>query len=84
VAGGVLVLGGKQIYDEHASRAERLFYDMFMFHWPDLWRAAFHTDSDIVRWPARERLKTDLIEIRAEAERLRAARRDRPPEDPSR
>jgi hydroxylamine dehydrogenase len=75
VSDGGLVLGGKQIYDEHASRAERLFYDMFMFDWPALWRACYHTDPNLVRWTARERLKTDLIEIRAEAERLRAAKR---------
>jgi hypothetical protein len=72
---GGLALGARQIYDDASSRAERLFYDMFMFDWPALWRAAYHTDPNLVRWTARERLKSDLIEIRAEAERLRAARR---------
>ncbi len=74
VGDGKLALGGKQIYDENSSRAERLFYDMFMFDWPALWRACYHTDPNLVRWTARERLKTDLIEIRAEATRLRAAK----------
>ena len=74
VSDGGLVLGGKQIYDEGSSRAERLFYDMFMFDWPALWRACYHTDPDVVRWTLRERLKTDLVEIRAEAERLRGAK----------
>lgn len=69
---GKLVLGGKQIYDEDMSRAERLFYDMFMFDWPQLWRGAYHTDPNLIRWTWREKLKTDLVEIRAEAARLRA------------
>ncbi|MCC7139945.1 MAG: hypothetical protein IT460_16100 [Planctomycetes bacterium] len=73
VAGGALVLGGKQIFDETSSRAERLFYELWMFDFPGLWRAAYHTDPDLVRWTARERLKTHLIELRAEAARLRAA-----------
>lgn len=70
---GGLVLGGRQIYDEGSSRAERLFYDLFMFEFPGLWKAAYHTDPDLVRWTARERMKTSLIELRAEAARLRAA-----------
>ncbi len=74
VSGGALVLGGKQIYDEGSSRAERLFYDMFMFEFPGLWRAAYHTDPNLIRWTEREKLKSSLIELRAEAERLRAAK----------
>lgn len=80
VSGGKLALGGKQIYDEGSSRAERLFYDMFMFQFPGLWRAAYHTDPNLVRWTEREKLKTSLIELRAEAERLRAAKATAPPE----
>ncbi len=72
VAGGALALGAKQIYDENSSRAERLFYDMFMFEFPNLWRAAYHTDPNLIRWTVRERLKSALIEIRSEAERLRS------------
>jgi len=74
VSGGKLVLGGKQIYDEGSSRAERLFYDMFMFQFPGLWRAAYHTDPNLIRWTEREKLKSSLIELRAEADRLRAAK----------
>ncbi len=74
VSDGGLVLGGKQIYDERSSRAERLFYDMFMFEFPGLWKAAYHTDPNLIRWTEREKLKSSLIELRAEAERLRTAK----------
>jgi hypothetical protein len=72
---GALVLGARQIYDEDSSRAERLFYDMFMFDWPALWRAAYHTDPNLLRWTRREKLKSDLVEIRQEALRLREGRK---------
>jgi len=86
LSGGVLDLGPNQLFDREMSMPERIFYRMYMFTFAGGWRRAYHNTPQLVTWHESEMLKADLIELRAEASRVRALVRagvitPRPPSD---
>ncbi len=71
--GHALVLGGQMLY-ENQSNAERIFFDMAKFAHAITFKAAYHQAADHMHWLGNARLKADLVELEAEARRLRAGK----------
>ncbi len=74
-SGSVLELGPNQLFDREMSMPERIFYRMYMFTYSAAWRRAYHNTPLLVTWHENEMLKNDLIELRAEASRVRVLAR---------
>ncbi len=68
-----LVLGGPQLY-ENQSDAERIFFDLMKFAHSITFKSAYHQAADHTHWLGMARLKADIVELEAEARRLRKAR----------
>jgi hypothetical protein len=72
-AGHALVLGGQMLYEGH-SNAERIFFDLAKFAHAITFKAAYHQAADHTHWLGIARLKASVVELEAEARRLRAAK----------
>lgn len=57
-------LGGPQVFDLSRSVPERIYYEMFFHLYPELFRAAYHTDPERIAWESNDKLKTALDELR--------------------
>ncbi len=69
-AGHALVLGGQMLYEGH-SEAERIFFDLAKFAHAITFKAAYHQAADHAHWLGIARLKASIVELKAEARRLR-------------
>lgn len=70
--GHSLVLGGPALY-EHHSESERIFFDIAKFAHAITFKSAYHQSADHTHWLGIARLKEGIVELEAEARRLRAA-----------
>lgn len=77
--GKQLVLDGQMLY-ENISHIERLYFKMQKYDDAKTWKGAYHQNPDYTHWYGNAELKMDLVDIQAEARRLRqAAARTGPP-----
>lgn len=67
--GKALVLDGQMLYED-ISHIERLFFKMQKYDFSKTWKGAFHQNPDYTHWYGNAELKMDLVDIRAEADRL--------------
>ena len=72
-AGHALVLGGPMLY-ENQSEAERIFFDLAKFAHAITFKGAYHQAPDHTHWLGIARLKARIVELEAEARRLRRGR----------
>jgi len=73
-AGHALVLGGQMLY-ENQSEAERIFFDLAKFAHAITFKGAYHLSPDHTHWLGIARLKASIVELEAEARRLRAGKK---------
>ncbi len=71
--GHTLVLGGPMLYENH-SEAERIFFDLSKFAHAITFKSAYHQAADHMHWLGIARLKASIVELKAEAHRLREGR----------
>ena len=70
--GHEIVLGGPALY-EHHSEPERIFFDIAKFAHAITFKGAYHQASDHTHWLGIARLKEGIVELEAEARRLRGS-----------
>ncbi|GAB6084668.1 hypothetical protein JCM30471_35820 [Desulfuromonas carbonis] len=68
--GATLVSDGQMLYEE-TSRAERIFFKMQKYDLAQAVKGAYHQNPAYTHWYGNAELKMDLIDLRAEASRLR-------------
>jgi len=68
--GEVLVTDGQMLYED-ISRIERLLFKMKKFDFAKTIKGAYHQNPAYTHWYGNAELKMDLVDIRAEASRLR-------------
>ncbi|GLH67814.1 multiheme c-type cytochrome [Geothrix edaphica] len=75
--GRALVLDAQMLYED-TSHIERLFFKMKKYDFAKTIKGAFHQNPAYTHWYGNAELKMDLVDIKAEAQRLRE--RKRPPQ----
>lgn len=70
--GNVLVTDSQMLYED-TSHIERLFFKMKKYDLAKTVKGAYHQNPAYTHWYGNAELKMDLVDIRSEAERLRAA-----------
>ena len=73
-----LVLGKNQLYQE-TSRMEAIYYRMAQFQNVYTWKGAYHFSADFAHWYGWAHLQMSLIEIKEEARKLRALKKQEKP-----
>ncbi|HEX9080753.1 MAG TPA: multiheme c-type cytochrome [Holophagaceae bacterium] len=68
--GSTLVLDGQMLYED-TSHIERLLFKMKKYDYAKTVKGAFHQNPAYAHWYGNAELKMDLVDIRAEASRLR-------------
>jgi mono/diheme cytochrome c family protein len=68
--GHALVLDGQMLYED-TSHIERLLFKMKKYDFAKTFKGAFHQNPAYAHWYGNAELKMDLVDIRAEASRLR-------------
>ena len=72
ISGGQLVLDSQMLYED-TSHIERLFFKMKKYDLAKAIKGAYHQNPAYTHWYGNAELKMDLVDIRAEASRLRRA-----------
>lgn len=71
--GQVLVLDGQMLYEDY-SHIERLFFKMKKYDLAKTLKGAYHQNPAYTHWYGNAELKMDLVDIKAEAQRLKQLR----------
>jgi hypothetical protein len=76
LSGKVLVTDGQMLYED-TSHIERLFFKMKKYDYARTVKGAYHQNPAYTHWYGNAELKMDLVDIKAEASRLRERRAGR-------